>query len=409
MSTCTPKRPLLTFDFISLCLLVFFTYCNTTVYYSFYTHLQRIGVPSEWRGLLVGANSLATALLFLVASHHLTTRNAVRNVRLGVGLLFVCGAAYLVTNGVSGLLAVRLLHGVGVGLILASSMTLLVASIPPERSGQAFGLYSLATLMPYLVVPSGFDWLNSKLSSFAYGYLAMAVFLLPALLIIYVINRRLKQHPESIRHSVAVSFKEMLVDAGKPSTFLLLLVNLVYYLSFAALFFLSKGLFHARGMDNVGAFFSLQMLCMMSVRVLAARIFDIYPKICLIRISYMLCALGAGLLYVTSGLWALYVAAVCIGFGMGVGAPALNSFMFEISEQKYRSVNSNLMLMSLWLGNFSGPFLGNAAIVLFGEDGFLLVSMASLGLGILLSLYYSKPGRRPSRPGSVTECGPHAS
>ena len=48
-----PKR-LYTFEFISLCFVAFFAFCNMSVFYSFFSYLDRIGVPEDWRGFQIG-------------------------------------------------------------------------------------------------------------------------------------------------------------------------------------------------------------------------------------------------------------------------------------------------------------------------------------------------------------------
>ena len=82
--------------------------------------------------------------------------------------------------------------------------------------------------------------------------------------------------------------------------------------------------------------------------------------------------------------------------GMGVGSPSLNAFMYELSEPDYRSLNANLMMLSLQGGSFLGPILGSAAVGAYGYDGFLLVGAAAclLGLGLSLGLGAARPAER---------------
>jgi MFS family permease len=383
MNPPTPPR-LLSFEFVSLCLLIFLAYCNISVFYSLYVYFEALGIPQSWRGLLIGASSLATMGAYLTVSPFLTTRNAAKAAALGVVVLLGCGGAYLTAASPAALLAVRLANGLGVALVSAGAMTLLVAVIPPTRSGQAFGVYSVAMLLPYSVMPPVFDWLSPAHLGYQQGYALVALALAPALIVLALLGRRSghREHSRTPRPTLAAMAK----NARHGPVAQLLAVNAMYYLSFASLFFLAKSLFLARGLAGVGVFFSIQTGCMIALRVFANRIFDVAPKIQLIRFCYAVTGGAFVLLYFahTQGLASL--AAVLLGCGMGVGSPSLNAFMYELSEPEFKGLNANLMMLSLQGGSFLGPILGAAAVAALGYDGFLLIGAVAGFAGIALSL-----------------------
>lgn len=385
--------PLVTFAFSVLCLFVFLAYCNMAVFYSLYIHLEHIDIPSDWRGLIIGVSSLSTITCFLAASPSLTTRNAPHNMYLGIGLLMACGMSYLFTNTVPGLMALRLVNGAGIYLLSASAMTLLVAGIPPSRSGQAFGLYSVAMLLPYCIIPTVFDWLAPRLPSLAWGYALMSLALLPAAGVNALLSRRMASTAHSAPPPERMRFADMLASVRKPSIGLLLLVNSVYYLSFSSLFFLAKGLFHSRGLENVGYFFSIQTFCMLVVRLLGNRIFDAVDKTVLVQVSYSLIAASFAAMYISESHTILYAAAFVLGLGMGIGAPVLNALMFGLSEPRFKGMNANLLMVSMHIGSFLGPILGGAAVNALGYGGFLLVGTLANLAGVVLSLPLKQPHR----------------
>lgn len=387
--TSPSQARIFTFEFVGLCLMIFLAYCNITVYYSLYVYLQALGIPESLRGFLIGASSLATMAGYLGVSPFLTVRNAAKAAGIGILILTGCGAAYLYAVSAPALLAVRLCNGLAVALISAGAMTMLVAVIPPTRTGQAFGMYSVAMLLPYSIVPPVFDWLSPALLTYPQGYAGMAMALLPALAVVAVLGRRVARRPE---HAAAArpSLGQMVRNATNGPIAQLLAVNAVYYLSFAALFFLAKSLFLSRGLDHVGIFFSLQMGCMILLRVLANRVFDVVPKIRLIRFCYLVTAGTFLLLYFAHGIALTLVAAVLLGIGMGVGSPSLNAFMYELSEPAFRGLNANLMMLSLQGGSFLGPILGGAAVAAWSYGGFLLVGAAACLLGVAMSLGLGK-------------------
>ena len=116
------KKPLFSFDFVAICLVIFLTYCNITVFYNLYSYLEAIGIARDWRGFLIGASSLSTMVLFLFASPYLTIRNAGRCAALGVVLLVGCGLAYIPVRSLTGILALRLINGAAIYLLSAACM-----------------------------------------------------------------------------------------------------------------------------------------------------------------------------------------------------------------------------------------------------------------------------------------------
>lgn len=380
---------LFTASFLAICVIIFIGYCNITVFYNLYVYLAQIGIPENWRGFIIGCSSLSTILFFVAASPYLTPANAHRNIYLGVVLLIICGFSYLFCRDVLGLIIVRLLNGVGVFLITASALTLLVAQIPPSRSGQAFGLYSVASLLPYSTVPALFDWLSPMMASPAWAYALMSLALLPAGVMNFRLSKAKPAKP-AVAMNKPASFTEMAGNCAKPQIAFLLLINAIYYLNFSGLFFLAKGLFLSRNMDNVGLFFSIQMVCMILVRVLANRIFDKVNKVRLVRFCYVLTIVGFAVVYFSYTPLPLYGASLILGLGMGLGAPSLNSLMYSLSRDRFKAINANLMMMSLHLGNFCGPMAGSAAVTWLGYGGFLLVGMAANFLGLGLTYVFSR-------------------
>jgi MFS family permease len=392
------RPPLFTFRFLALCLFMLLAYCNISVFYNLYVYLEEIGIPQQLRGPIISCSSLATILCFLFASPYLTTKNAPWAIFVGIAVLIGCGAGYLIERDAAGLIALRLLNGAGVYLLSASAMTLLVAHIPPERSGQAFGVYSIAALLPYSIVPASFDRLGPYLPSPAYGYALMSLALVPAALVNLALlrqggqDRKRADKQDSTLTADPVTFRAMLSNMRTPKIGLLLVINAVYYLNFAALFFLSKGMFADRGLGGVGLFFSIQTCCMLLIRIFAARLFDEVDKLKLILWCYVATALGFGLLWGTYGLGMEIAAALVLGLGMGVGPPSLNALMYGISEPRLKAVNSNLMVMALQAGSFLGPILGGVAVGVLGYAGFLAVGMAANVCAVALCVRFMRQG-----------------
>lgn len=395
----TQRPPLFTFRFVALCLLTLLAYCNTSVFYSLYTYLEQLGIAQAWRGPILSASALSTLLCFLFVTPRLTVRNAPRAVYAGIALLILCGLGYLFATGTAGMLSLRLLNGAGIALLSAAAMTLLVAHIPPSRSGQAFGFYSVAMLLPFSIVPAAFERLGGLLPGTAHGYALMSLALLPAALVnLFLLRQPQAAQSKATQPGRGVGFQAMVASARVPSIGLLLLLNSVYYINFSALFFLAKSLFASRGLGSVGVFFSIQTALMLLVRLAATRLFDEVSKPLLILWCYALTGLGFALLWGAQTHATVVATALVLGLGMGVGPPALNALMYALSEPPLKAVNSNLMVMALQAGNLVGPLLGGLAVGLVGHEGFLAVGLAANLGGMGLSILFQRRGWTGSQP-----------
>ncbi|MBI4803666.1 MAG: MFS transporter [Desulfovibrio sp.] len=375
---------------MALCLLIFFTYCNTTVFYSLDVYLGLIGIGQQWRGFLIGSSSLATIVSFLLFSPKMTVRTAIPCACAGSILFLACGVLYLFARTPHELLALRLANGVGFYLLSASVMTLLVRIIPAERSAQAFGLYSVAILLPYSVVPAAFDSLFHGQELLARGYMTMSLFLVPALVLILFMGLRAKRTDPWDTKATSIRYHDMVRSVSTAPIALLLGIMTLYITTFSAVFFMAKGFFQARGFENVGMFFTLQMVCMILVRLLGNHHFDRIRKMLLIRLCFVLTGASCLLTAVAANPSMVYASAVIMGLGMGVGAPAMSSLLFSISKPRFKGINSNLATMFQQLGGFLGPMLGAMAVHQLGYVGFLLFGTAACLLALALCAVFTR-------------------
>jgi len=405
---------LFSFEFVTLCLLVFFIYCNTTVFYSLDVYLGMLGIAQEWRGFLIGASSLSTIAFFLMLSPLMTVRRAPPCACAGAVVLMICGYCYLRAASPMEILALRLGNGLGFSLMLTSATTLFVRIIPPGLSGRAFGLYSLAGLLPFCVVPAAFDPFTRDLEQMAHGYMLMSLSLLPALVLMLTVGRRIAGKvaareaaanrdaldttgsPGAVqsddRRDSVVTFRGMLHNAALPPVAMMLCMTTLYLVMFSTVFFLTKAFFQARSIANVGTFFSIQMGCIMIIRLLAMNLFDKVRKTRLIMLAFALAGAGCVLTATAGGPVQAYVAALVLGAGMGVGSPVLNSLMFSISHKRFQAVNTNLLSMFQQVGNFLGPILGVWATQLLGDAGFLAAGAAASLAAFILCAVFARKG-----------------
>jgi len=370
-----PPRRLLSFEFVGLCLVAFLAVCNVTVFYNLFGYLAAIGVPAGLRGVLVGTAALTAMVLYLVASPFLGVRRAPAAMLVGIAVLAASGLSYLAVHAPLGLLALRVLNGVGHFLMGAGATALLVTAIPPERSGQAFGIYSVAILLAYGLVPTVMDALVPHLPGPAHGYAVATLSLVPALAIVLAIRRRLPALARGGAADGRLPWPELRGNLAAPPVALLLLLNTLYFANWSGLFFLFKGFALEKGVGNVGTFFAVLTGLMIAIRLLAGRLFDRMDKVLLMVASFLTIAAAHLALAAASARFVPLVGAL-FGLGLGAGYPAINGLMFDFSPPRLRPLNANLMLFAVQGGSFLGPSLGGALVARRGPRGYAAASVA---------------------------------
>ncbi len=380
------SRKLLTFEFVGLCLVAFLTSCNVTVFYNLFNYLQSLGIAAEFCGVVIGGYSLTAMVLYLAASPFVNNANAPRFMLLGIVLMIFCGLSYLFVHTFWGLLALRMVNGAGQFCLGAGTMAMFVAIIPPEKSGQAFGVYSVAILAAFGSVPATMDALTRFIPSPSYGYAAATLSLLPAVWIVLWISRRRREDTETVLPKAHLPvWADIRSNLSQLPIALLMLLNLSYFANWSSLLFLFKGFALQQGIANVGLFFTVQTGLMIILRLLAGRLFDSIDKEWLAGGSFITVAAGYFALDHLTGTWAVPLVGILFGLGMGAGYPAINGLMFQISPVRFRSLNANLMLFAVQAGFFFGPVTGGAVVAHYGYRGYFRVSIVLALMAAIVS------------------------
>lgn len=384
-----PDR-LLSFEYVGLLGILLLVFANVSVFYDLYNHLAILGIPGEVRGFLIGIFSLVTVPLFMFGGAFVNHRNAPGLMLLGMAVLTGSGIAYLVVHSFWALLVLRVVNGLGMFCLSASSLALLVWVIPEDKSGQGFAIYSSAILVPFALVPFVMDALAPCIPSSAHGYAGMSILFLPAAAVVLLIMRRRRRvAAEAAEGSRLPSWPEIKQNLARLPIVVMLVANGLYFMNFSGLFFLFKGFAQQIHLGNVGKFFTVQMIIMLVIRTCGSGIFDRMSKVLLLNLAFGLTAAGQlALAYWASPAMVVGVAVVS-GLGLALGNPAINALMYLYSEPRLRAMNANLMMMALQLGYFAGPLVGGVVVARAGYQAFFLVwmglNLASLtGCALLL-------------------------
>ncbi len=372
----------MTFEFVALTVVLLTAICNVSVFYSFYHYLGAIGIPVGWRGFLVGLEPMTAFILRLVILPWLHVRNALSVMLASLFLLIAVSCSYMWVQSVPAMIVVRMLHGTAFVLLTSGAISLVVNFIPKEKSGQGFSIISIATMIPYAVIPPLTEALLPRVRNEADLYAGVSLFAVLAILLSLALRGRVQ---EALRGREGVLMRrptlgEIRENLGLWAVSALLAATLLVYLAHATLFYFMKDLALSTGGGEVGLFFTLSMATMIAVRAFGGILFDRMNKLVVVQ---------GGLLLLIPCLFALpqarerlafYALAGLYGLCMGVILPLLNALLFSASPPLMRGLNTNLGLFTMDMAYFFVPYLGGLLIA-FGADFACLFYLAT---GIVL-------------------------
>jgi MFS family permease len=377
-------------EFVSLIFILFFGFCNMSVFYSFYGYLERLGISAEWRGIIVGLEPMTAFFLRPAVGVFIHAGNAMGFLRFSMILLALTLCTYTVTVSLPGLILLRICHGAAFVTLVSAGVALLVHFIPREKSAQGFGIMSLASLIPYAVAPMLTEIALRHFRSEAIIYALVSILAIPGIALIFVVGPRIrnmlvKMDPGYLQRP---AIGQVWQNIRRITVILILFMNLLVFFTYATVFYFIKSFLVAQDMgQDVGIFFAVSMGVMIIVRMGFGRVMDSGNKIRTLGGMALFLAVVCTLMPWIDSLFKVFAAAVCYGTAMGGILPLLNSIMFEFSSRQFQGLNSNLMLFMMDAGFFLCPVIMGAILASGGTFRllFLICSTTSLALMALLA------------------------
>jgi len=374
----SPPRKLWSFEFLGLCLIIAVAFGNVSVFYSFYHYLGAIGVPIAWRGFLVGLEPMSAFVLRLFVLPWLHVRNAYSVTLASLILLIVASCTYPWVTTVPAMIVLRIFHGAVFVLLTSAVIALVVNFIPGDKSGQGFSAISIATMIPYAVIPPLSEALLPYVRNEADIYAAVSIFSVVAIFLLTALRGRLGDALHSMDGVLLrrPTFSEIRENLRLRSVVILLAAIFLIYLAHATFFYFLKDLSLQIRAGDVGIFFTISMAAMISVRAMGAALFDRINKLSTLQKALALLIPCLILLPFAAFPAAYYLLAVLYGLCMGVILPLLNAVLFSASPPPLRGLNTNMTLFTMDVAYFLVPYLGGM-LIMFGAGFDVLFYIAA--------------------------------
>ncbi|WP_449620401.1 MFS transporter [Robertmurraya sp. Marseille-Q9965] len=264
-----------------------------------------------------------------------------------VGLSFVAITIGLSFNqeSVAILLALRVFHGIGFGILTTVLATMATNIIPTNRLGEGIGYYGMATSVGTSIAPM---LALSILQYYSYNFMIILTFILTIATILISFFVRPSKTSQPVKKKI--SFKAYAFDKNAllPS-----IMTIFFTISLGGVISFMGELGKDAGLGKTVPFFFLVLSVMMVlVRPLSGRLFDRYGHKVIIYPGVTSGIIGLCLLANTEHTWTLLLAGLFYGIAYGVVTPTLQAIAVRaVAKEKQGTANAMY---------FSGMDLGMA-------------------------------------------------
>ncbi|MGE5586765.1 MAG: MFS transporter [Clostridia bacterium] len=306
-------------------------------------------------GLVMSAFAMASVFMRPFAGRWVD-RGGKKGLMLAGAAVYVASATlYGVVTHVKGLVAVRFLHGLGIGMYSTAASSLISESVPRHRRGEGLGYFLLATSLAMAVGPVVGVGIAERMS---YSALFTASGILAGIVVICTlfitvpsverarspfssVGRRQSKQSKSVGDIAGSSGP----GSSRTSWYRRALAGVASFLGLEALFpsitlgfgsatYGSIASFIAvyagsRGVNNPGVFFTVFALSMFTTRTFAGKISDRYGRASVIAPGLAAISLGMATLASSRSLVSFALAAVIYGVGFSVMQPTVTALTVD--------------------------------------------------------------------------------
>ncbi|MFJ8257888.1 MFS transporter [Peribacillus asahii] len=301
-----------------------------------------------------------------------------KTIAITLCIIFICVFLSYGQTSIPFLLCIRVMEGIGFGLVTTLLATLVTSHIPSERIGEGIGYFSMATSLGASLAPVV---ALSMIHSFSFNsLLLLAIAIIISILGCSMFIKRIHSNHQHKNQGTIMDYvfdKKVLL----PSILVLFLC-----VTFGGVFNFIDGLGKENGMGSqITLFFVIFVILMLVVRPISGKIFDRKGHKGLIVTGSVSGIIGLILLTITNNLFMLVTAAVFYSICYGTIQPTLQSWaVSRVSPEKKATANA-MVLNGMDLGMAIGaPTLGLIA----GHTSYkFMFGSSSICILLLLVIY----------------------
>jgi len=357
-----------------------------TLFSSFYfllitlpIYIQKIGGTESEIGFIIGVFTISAVVLRPFIGQEIDRRGRKNILISGLLVFLVSMLLYNYTNSVTSLLLLRVFHGIGWGAATTAATTLIADIAPPNRRGEAMGIFGMSSNVAMAIGPA-LSMLLLQAYDFSILFMIGAGIALVSLLLALPISETMASHPKTPLFSREALFASTLMFT----------VSLTYgsLVSFLSLFAQKQGII------NPGIFFTVFAATLILVRAFAGRLSDTKGRKFVILPGMILIAASLFVLSTASVLFVFLMAALLYGLGFGLVHPSLMALLVDSVSEKGRGAAMGTFTAAFDLGIGMGSIILGFVLQYFGfKVMYSLAGLIVLGGAVLLIVYNRKASR----------------
>lgn len=379
------ERPALwTRDFILVCMFVLVIFISFQMLMpTIPVYVEQMGGTPLMVGLVNGVFTISALALRPWIGLHLDRHGRKLIWLIGTTIFILAVFGYLWALTIPLLFLIRMIHGVGWGVVTTASATAIADIVPLSRRGEGMGYFGLGATLGMVVGPAvgfyiinqfGFNSLFLVCGGLALGALLVATTVhLPVVSLNAKGSKAALYEPTSLMPSLAMFF--ITVAYGGIITFIALHA-------------------HEHGILNVGFFFTVYALTVMAVRPICGLLYDRRGHRVVIIPGLVLLTLGTYVLAHATDLTLFVVAAVVCGLGLGATHPTLQAMAVAKCAPNRRGAASATFSSAFDLGIGVGAVLLGSTVKFIGYHGMYTAAAGIVLVGLLVYVVTSAPPKK---------------
>lgn len=315
-------------------------------------YADALGATPSMVGIVVSSFSITALLVRPFAGPAFDSFSRKRLLIASQLIICACMFLYGIVGTLEGLVAVRLVHGVGIGCSGPLAMSLVSEFLPESKFASGVSIYALAQSFAQVIGPAAGLYLVEAIG-FSSSYFLAAGCLLVAICGVALIK---EPYRERLRYELKLDRMFAPEAVGKGVALMLLATSFSCMGAYVVLYGYSVGV------DQMGIFFIVYAMCLLGTRPLFGSLADRFgaPRMLIVGISFFAASYLA--LAFADGLPLFIIAAILGSAGFGCCGPLLQSEALASVPPSRRGAASNTAFTGLDLGMLIGPMIGGAIV-----------------------------------------------
>jgi MFS family permease len=349
-------------------------------------YARTLGGNETIAGTVVGLFTFSAVLVRPVFGNLLDRQGRKLILIIGIIISIVAVLAHNLAFNLLVLLALRIIHGVGWGASTTATITIASDLIPAEKRNEGMGFYGIASIIGMAIGPAlGLILMNYSLTLLLAASTVLAAL---GLVVSFFINYEKSQN-KMVGKSAARAV--ILEKTAIPPALVLLCITLTYggIVSFIPLY---AG---ARGVQNIGLFFTVYALVLLISRPIIGRMADRYGGRKFVAPGILLIAASLVVLIKADSLPLFLLSGIIYGIGFATVQPILNAIVVSLAPPERRGAANATFTTAMDLGIGIGSILLGFIVQQSGYEWMYGISaiFAVLGIVVYYLILYRKLAR----------------